>query len=505
VPQFWPRLERVGGRALAFEPGDLALCIESVAPRSAGAELGLEPGDCLVEVAGRPVSQGLVALAEHARADVSSLRVRRFDPVLRLGEIENPTEFERDLLFARASATPVVAEFASAQGPARIALEKRDREFSPALGSLVEALAADLPEDGLELVALQRGELRALRVASVRPLGLALSLTANPLVCAPTNRIGTLPDCAAELEPGSYLLLARAAGFQDLRIPLLVADSKPRVVRVELVPLALGLPGFVNVAAGECLIGEESPAEDVRRRELLWQESFWIARQELTLGEYMEFLQAEQTAAAIRVGELNGTHLRVPRRPLIRLPWNTPCEVLPGWDTHGGPFECEQDPALPIWGLTCEDMDAYCAWRTQHSPQGRAGWYFRLPTEDEWEKAARGVDGRLYPWGDGVEPGFCRCREARLALDPEAAVMEPGLRFPIDESPFGVRDTAGGRFEMCVGGLSGPFRRPWRGGHQRLSLTLEQTQLHSAYHYHGNPTTPGQDDGFRIVAWRRER
>jgi hypothetical protein len=66
-----------------------------------------------------------------------------------------------------------------------------------------------------------------------------------------------------------------------------------------------------------------------------------------------------------------------------------------------------------------------------------------------------------------------------------------------------VRDTAGGLFEMCVGGLSGPFRRPWRGGHRHLSLVHEPTELRSAYHYHGNPTTPGQDDGFRLVAWRR--
>ncbi len=500
----WPLRNGTDGGSSGFAPGDLALCVETVAPGSAGAEAGIEAGDCIVEVAGRAVSAGLVALADFTTEELPPISVHAFDPVERLGDSEQPTEFERDLLLARSTAEKQLdALFACASGTARVAIRKRGTRTSPRIGGLVEGLGGDLPGSGIDLLALHQGELRRLHVAGGRPLGLALLLTADPLVFAECNRIGSLPECCCELESGSYLLVARAPGFDDLRIPFVIAAQQSLVLHAELLPDSWRLPGFMYVPPGECLIGEEAPAEDVRRRERLWLQGFWIARKEVTVGEYLDFLQAQETKTAIRVGELKGTRLRVPRKLTARLPWNSPCEVLPDWNTHGGPFECNQDRSLPIWGLTCEDMDAYCTWRTLRSPEGRAGWYFRLPSEDEWEKAARGADGRIYPWGDRLDPSFCRCRDARLALDPAAEVLEPGLRFPIDESPFGVRDTAGGLFEMCVGGLSGPFRRPWRGGHQHLSLEHEPIEMHSAYHYHGNPTTPGQDDGFRIVAWRR--
>ncbi len=502
--EFWPLRAGADGGSAAFEPGDLALCAESVAPGSAAARAGLEAGDCLVEIAGRAVSPGLVALSDFRTDDVPPNSVHAFDPVVRLGDCENPTEFERDVLLGRWSAgTRLEAVFRCAAGTPRIAIQKHAQGTSPALGSLIEALAGDLPAGGLDLVALHRGELRPLHVDGGRPLGLTLLLTAAPLVLDERNRIGALPECSCTLQPGSYLLVARSAGFDDMRIPVAIAESDSQVVRADLVPEEESLPGFVFIPPGECSIGEEAPAENVRQGEKLWLDGYWIARKELTVGEYLDFLQAEETRSAIHVGELKGTHLRVPRKLSARLPWNSPCEVLPGWDTHGGPFECAQDRSLPIWGLTCEDMDAYCAWRTQHTPDGRTGWYFRLPTEDEWEKAARGCDGRKFPWGSRADPSYCRCKDARLALDPPAEIMEPGLRFPIDESPYGVRDMAGGRFEMCVGCLNGPFQRPWRGGHQHLSLVHEPIELHSAYHYHGNPTTPGQDDGFRLVAWRR--
>jgi serine/threonine protein kinase/formylglycine-generating enzyme required for sulfatase activity len=503
-PIAWPLRAGTDGGAAEFAPGDPCLCVQRVAPGSAAALAGLEAGDCLVEVAGRPVSQGLVALADFSTAAEPQQRVQAFAPVERLGELDNPLELELSAVLARAQEQPALeVVFRGRERATRVALRKQGSVLWPPLGGLAQALAGELPERGVDLVALHRGALRPLHCAGGGKLGLELLLSATPLLFDERNRIGTLPECACELEAGSYLLVARAPGFEDLRLPVALAQQQSVVLRAELLPEGSSLPGFVYVAAGECRIGEEQPAANVRPRETCWMEGFWISRTELSVGEYLEFLQARETEPAIRVGKLNGTHLRVPRRPVAQQPWSPPCEVLSGWDTQGGSFECAFDRSLPIWGLTCEDMDAYCAWRTRTSAEGRAGWYFRLPTEDEWEKAARGVDGRIYPWGDRADPSFCSCKEARAQTDPESEFLEPCLSFPIDESPYGVRDTAGGLFEMCVGGLSGPFRRPWRGGHRHLSLEHEPVELRSAYHYHGNPTTPGQDDGFRIVAWRR--
>lgn len=73
----------------------------------------------------------------------------------------------------------------------------------------------------------------------------------------------------------------------------------------------------------------------------------------------------------------------------------------------------------------------YCAWR-----EGR------LPTEAEWEKAARGVDGRVYPWGNESPT----CTEAHLMSCPGGQVLDVGSK-PAGASPYGALDMAGNVFE----------------------------------------------------------
>ena len=99
-------------------------------------------------------------------------------------------------------------------------------------------------------------------------------------------------------------------------------------------------------------------------------------------------------------------------------------------------------PDHPVTCVSWNDVVAYCAWLAQVTGQP-----WRLPSEAEWEKAARGTDGRIYPWGDTFDKARCNTDAERHQNDhtrrqlPHGRKPLPcsgygGQRLGVDEQPY---------------------------------------------------------------------
>jgi formylglycine-generating enzyme required for sulfatase activity len=92
-----------------------------------------------------------------------------------------------------------------------------------------------------------------------------------------------------------------------------------------------------------------------------------------------------------------------------------------------------------VVNVSWRDAAAYCAWLSK-----KTGKQFRLPSEAEWEKAARGTDGRRFPWGNTFNVTACNSSEGSVGTTTTV-----GRYSPAGDSPFGCADMAGNVWEWC--------------------------------------------------------
>jgi formylglycine-generating enzyme required for sulfatase activity len=175
--------------------------------------------------------------------------------------------------------------------------------------------------------------------------------------------------------------------------------------------------------------------------------SFWISRHEVTLGQYADFL-----AALKKSPTRSFDHPDQPKTKTSHVPpkWDDTLAAAKAGSTFNGQTINLNTPVTQVdWW----DAYAYTQWRGM-----------RLPTEEEWEKAARGRDGQLFPWGDKPDK-----TAANLGDDYDANGRKGGrtdgynLFAPVDRktadiSPFGIHDMAGNVSEWTAGEFK---NQPW--------------------------------------------
>lgn len=251
--------------------------------------------------------------------------------------------------------------------------------------------------------------------------------------------LGTTPVREAKLEPGSWLLVLRKTGYRDVRLPVFARRGEHVDATVNLYTDEEIGADMVYVPGGPFIVGGDADAFESLPRERVQVPDFAIGRFQVTFDEYLEFiadLEARDEAWAMKRIPYpldTGEGLFAERDARGR--WVPRWEILV--EGEQGRHLCPRDRAgqVPVCSIDWFDAVAYCRWRGE-----RSGQALRLPTEHEWEKAARGVDGRWFPWGDRFDPSFSKMRESR----PGFGQPEPIGAFTTDESPYGVRDLAGG-------------------------------------------------------------
>ena len=222
------------------------------------------------------------------------------------------------------------------------------------------------------------------------------------------------------LGKGTYIVTLRLDGAPDISFPVTLKHGENKQLMIDIpreVP-----DGMVYVPGGSCMVGgTQSPYKREYEADV---QPFYISRREVTNREYIAFWLTLQDTKL-----LNAYMSRVLLSRGSNLPKNA-------WHRNGKPI-AEIDLDKPVVGIPREAAQAYCEWYGN-----RCGRPCRLPTAEEWEKAARGTDGRLYPWGNIF------VKEYAFTYENKAARKEFGLwakpeSFPMDVSPYGVYDMAG--------------------------------------------------------------
>ncbi len=301
----------------------------------------------------------------------------------------------------------------------------------------------------------------------------------------PVRSLGTTPLRAVQLPAGSYLLKISHPGRAAVDVPVRVercvhsTRTPPRGHASGPIVLpargTLG-PDDVLVAAGWFLRGGDPDAPGAAEAGRAWVDAFVVRRYPVTNAEYLEFLNA-----------VDDPERWVPRQRAARAGESGD----PVYERVDGRYrlgvDADGDEWLPRWPVVFVDhasASAYAAWLAETT-----GEAWRLPTEDEWEKAARGVDGRFHPWGDRFDPSFCRMRQS--IPGGHGMLAEVG-EHPVDRSPYGVRDLAGNVGEWCAGEGRLQVRR---GG----AWTFSPRGVRSAARWKETATFRAADLGFRLA------
>ncbi|MHC4820336.1 MAG: protein kinase domain-containing protein, partial [Planctomycetota bacterium] len=253
------------------------------------------------------------------------------------------------------------------------------------------------------------------------------------LEVAEETPLGVTPVGPVDLPMGSYLCLLRLDGYREVRYPVHITRNRDWTGTVKMRADEEIGDGFVQIPEGPFTYGE---GKDTETREL---PDFAIAKYPVTFDEYGEFLAALETEKGLDEAKKHAPQTTNEGLLVVRDDdgtWRPMPDLIsdPQLTRYRADYGDDFAGRLPVVAVSWHDAMAYCEWKTRTT-----GREHRLPTEEEREKAARGVDGRRFPWGDLEHASLGKCRDSR----EEPTQPEPVGTFPTAASVYGAGDMAG--------------------------------------------------------------
>jgi formylglycine-generating enzyme required for sulfatase activity len=246
---------------------------------------------------------------------------------------------------------------------------------------------------------------------------------------------------------------------------------------------------WVTIPAGEFLMGSDKAKDKDAYDDELPQHkvnvaAFRIARTPVTVAQFAAFVKATQHKTT---AEMEGYSWNWNGKEWAKIEgafWRQP---------RGPESNVRQKADHPVTCVSWDDALAFCQWAQ-----------VRLPTEAEWEKAARGADGRIYPWGNEAPD------DQRGNFDMKVGDTTAVGSYPRGASPYGLLDMAGNVWEWT----SSPFKPyPYKAGDGREdpqskegrvlrggAFLLEALYVRCAFRFRSAPDLRFDGIGFRVVS-----
>lgn len=191
---------------------------------------------------------------------------------------------------------------------------------------------------------------------------------------------------------------------------------------------------MINIPGSEFLMGTGS--DELKHLQL--NESDWAYE-----WTDKDLFSNEQPQHKVSVNNFRIGQFPVTNEEYYEFVWDMGYALPKGWQSFSYPAD---QGNFPVTGVSKKDAEAYIDWLKKGTELK-----FRLPTEAEWELAARGRDGRIYPWGNAFDPWRCNTSESMKKGTTPVGFYSPG-----GDSVYGVADMVGNVWEW-----TSSFFRPY--------------------------------------------